>query len=63
LAIAREKPLLVGHRPQRLPSAPLSVPDESIAFPERDQHLDRQSFEPAFPIGPFFAQHRPGIER
>ena len=61
LAIAGSETLLVGHRPQRVASAPLSVPNESIAFPERGQHLDRQSFEPAFPIGPFFAQHRPGI--
>jgi hypothetical protein len=44
-----------------LPSPPLSVPDESIAFTERGQHRDRQTFEPAFPVGPFLAQDRPGI--
>jgi hypothetical protein len=38
-----DKPLVVGHRPQRLPSALLSVPDESIAFTKRGQHRDRQS--------------------
>ena len=53
--------LILGHRPQRLPSAPLSVPDQSIAFTERGQHRDRQSFEPAFPVGSFFAQYRLGI--
>jgi hypothetical protein len=46
------KPLVVGQRPRRLPSALLSVPDESIAFTKRGQHRDRQSFEPAFPVGP-----------
>jgi hypothetical protein len=56
-----DKPLVVGHRPQRLPSALLSVADESIAFTKRGQHRDRQSFEPAFPVGPFFAQYRLGI--
>jgi hypothetical protein len=59
--LAYRKPLLVGHRPQRLPGAPLSVPDESIAFTERGQHRDRQTFEPVFPVGPFFAQSRLGI--
>jgi len=53
--------LLVGHRPQRLPSAPLSVPDQSIAFTERGQHCDRESFEPAFSVGSFFAQDRLGV--
>jgi hypothetical protein len=53
--------LIVGHRPQCLPSAPLRVPDESIAFGKRGQHRDSQSFEPAFPVGPFFAQYRLGI--
>ena len=33
--------LIVGHRPQRLPSALLSVPNRSIAFTERGQHGDR----------------------
>src|SRR5215217_9748765 len=53
--------LVVSHRPQRLPSAPLSIPDQSIAFTKRGQHRDRQSLGPAFPVGPFFAQYRPGI--
>ena len=53
--------LIVSHRPQRLPSPPLSVPDQSIAFTERGQHGDRQTLEPAFPVGPFFAQYRLGI--
>jgi hypothetical protein len=53
--------LIVGHRSQRLPSAPLSVPDESIAFSKRREHCDRQSFEPAFPVDTFFAQYRLGI--
>jgi hypothetical protein len=44
-----------------LPSAPLSVPDESIAFTQRGQQLDRQRLEPAFPVGPFFAQGRLGV--
>jgi hypothetical protein len=52
---------LVSHRPQRLPSAPLSLPDESIAFSKRGQHRDRQSFEPTFPVGPFFTHYRLGI--
>jgi hypothetical protein len=44
-----------------LPGAPLSVPNKSIAFSKRGQHRDRQSFEPAFLIGPFSAQYRLGI--
>jgi hypothetical protein len=50
--------LVFGHRPQLLPGATLSLPDESIAFTERGQHRDRQMFESAFPVGPFFAQYR-----
>ena len=53
--------LAVGHGPQSLPGPPLSIPDQSIAFTECGQHRDRQSFEPAFPVGPFFAQYRLGI--
>ena len=53
--------LIVSHRPQRLPSPPLSIPDQSIAFTECGQHRDRQSFEPTFPVGPFFTQYRLGI--
>jgi hypothetical protein len=46
---------------QSLPSPLLSVPDESIAFSKRGQRGDRQSFEPAFPVGPFFPQYLLGI--
>jgi hypothetical protein len=41
--------------------APLSIPEQSIAFTECGQHRDRQSFEPPFPVGPLFAQYRLGI--
>jgi hypothetical protein len=61
--LTQRQTFLLGHRPQRLPSAPLSVPDESIAFTKRGQHGDRQTFEPAFPVGTFFAQYRLGIQR
>jgi hypothetical protein len=44
-----------------LPGPPLSIPDQSIAFTERGQHDDRQSFEPPFPVGPFFTSCRLGI--
>jgi hypothetical protein len=47
--------------PERLPGAPLSVPDQSIAFTKCRQHFDRQGFESAFPVGPFFAEYRVGI--
>ena len=57
----QRKTFVVGHRPQRLPSALLSVPDQSIAFAKRGQHRDRQTLKPAFPIGTFFAQYRLGI--
>jgi hypothetical protein len=53
--------LVLGHCPQRLRRAQLSRPDESIAFTKRCQHGDRQDFEPAFPVGTFFAQYRLGI--
>jgi hypothetical protein len=53
--------LIVGHRPQRFPSPLFSIPDESIAFTECGQHSNRQSFEAAFPVGPFFTQYRLGI--
>jgi hypothetical protein len=55
--------LIVSHRPQRLPGPPLSIPDQSIAFTKGGQHRDRQSFEPPFPVGPFFTQYRLGIQR
>ena len=57
----QRKTLIIGHPSQRLPSAPLSVPDQSIAFTERGQHRDRQTLEPAFPVGTFFAQEGLGI--
>jgi hypothetical protein len=41
--------------------APLSVPDQSIAFTKRGQHDAPQAFQSAFPVGPFFAQYRLGI--
>jgi hypothetical protein len=45
-----------------LPSPPLSVPNQSIAFTKRGQHCDRQSFEPAFPVGSkLWTQYRRGI--
>jgi hypothetical protein len=44
-----------------LPGPPLSIPDQSIAFTECGQHHDRQSFDPAFPVGPFFTPRRLGI--
>jgi hypothetical protein len=44
-----------------LTSAPLSVPDEGIAFTKCGQHRDRRSFEPAFAVGTFFAHCRLGI--
>ena len=36
----------------------LRVPDCSVAFTARSQHLYRQRLEPAFPIGTSFAQYR-----
>jgi hypothetical protein len=45
------------------PSAPFRVTDRPVTFTERGQRLDRQAFEPAFPIGPFFTQDRLGIHR
>ena len=41
--------------------APLRVPDCSVAFTERTQHLNRQRSKPAFPVGPLFAQYSVGI--
>jgi len=32
-----------------------------MAFTKRGQHRDRQTFEPAFPIGAFFMQYRLSI--
>jgi hypothetical protein len=48
-----------AQRPQRMSSAMLSSPDESVAFTEYAG--DRQSFEPALPVSRFFAQYRLGI--
>jgi len=50
-----------GHRLQRLPGTPFRVADRPVAFTERGQHIDRQTLEPSFPVGPFFAQYRLGI--
>jgi hypothetical protein len=55
--------LVLSHCSQGLPSAPFSVPHLGIPFPKRGQYRDRQRFKPAFPVGPFFAQYRPGIQR
>jgi hypothetical protein len=61
--LASRQTLVVGHRQQRAAAgAPLRVPDCSVAFTERSQHRDRQSFEPAFPVGPFFPEDRLGIQ-
>jgi hypothetical protein len=54
----QRKTLVAGHCPQRLPSAQLSIPDQSIPFTECGKHRDRQTFEPAFPVGPFFTYYR-----
>jgi hypothetical protein len=59
--LAQRQTLIVSHRPQRLPGPLFSIPDQSIAFTECGQHRDRQSFEPAFPVGPFFTPRRLGI--
>jgi hypothetical protein len=40
----------------------VSVLDRSVAFTDCGQHGDRQTFEPAFPVYPFFAQHRLSIQ-
>jgi hypothetical protein len=39
----------------------LSLPSLSIAFSKRGEHRDRQSFEPAFPVGSFLMQYRLGV--
>ena len=59
--LPKRQTLIVSHRPQSLPSPPLSVPDQSIAFTQRGQHRDRQPLQPAFPVGPFFTQNRLGV--
>jgi hypothetical protein len=41
LQVTLRQTLILGYRPQRLPSPPLSDPDESIAFTQRGQHCDR----------------------
>jgi hypothetical protein len=33
--LAQRQTIVVGHRPQRLPSAPLTALDQSVAFTER----------------------------
>ena len=54
----RTEALLVGHRPQRLPGAAFRVANRSVAFTKRGQYGDRQTFEPALPVGRFFAPYR-----
>jgi hypothetical protein len=39
--LAHRQSFVLRHRLQRLPSAPFSVTDESIAFTECGQHCDR----------------------
>jgi hypothetical protein len=51
---------VVSHR-QRRAGTQLRVPDCSVAFTERSQHLYRQRLEPAAPIGTLYAQYRVGI--
>ena len=43
--MTRQQALLVGHRQQRLPNAPSSVPDHRIAFSKYGQRGDRQPLE------------------
>jgi hypothetical protein len=49
------------HHSQRLPSAPLSVSDCSVAVTQRGQHGDRQTFESAFPVDTFSALRCLGV--
>jgi hypothetical protein len=43
------------------PGAAIRAADRGVAFTECGQHGDCQPLEPAFPVGPFFAQYRLGI--
>jgi hypothetical protein len=61
--VTRQQALLVGHRQQRLPNAPFSVPDHRIAFSKCGQHGDRQPLESACPVGAFFAPNRLSLQR
>jgi hypothetical protein len=58
--VTQRQILSLGHRPQGLTSAPLSVADDSIAFTERGQYTDCQSFEPALPSRPAPCAAPPG---
>jgi hypothetical protein len=60
-ACCSDQALLCSHCLERIPGAPLRAADRSVAFTEHGQHGDRQSFEPAFPVGPFSAQYRVGV--
>jgi hypothetical protein len=46
---------------QRLPSAPLSVSDRSVAVTERSQRGDRQTFASVFPVDTFSAPRCLGV--
>jgi hypothetical protein len=61
--LADRQALVLGHHLQRLPGAPFCVADRCVAFTECGQHGDRQTLEPALPVGPLFAQYRLGIQR
>ena len=53
--------LIFGHCPQRLPNPPLSVRTRASRSPSAVTRRDRWSFEPPFPVDPFFAQYGLGI--
>jgi hypothetical protein len=43
--LAHGQALVVGHRQQRAAAAPLRVPDCSVAFTERSQHVLRHALD------------------
>jgi hypothetical protein len=49
-------------RQLRTAGAQLRIPDCSVAFTQRSQHLYRERLEPAFPIGTLFARRGLGIQ-
>jgi hypothetical protein len=59
--LAERQTLVDRQPPQRFSGAQLRVLDRPVAFTERGQHLNRQTLEPTFPVGPLFAQYRLGI--
>jgi hypothetical protein len=61
--LADRQTLIDGHHSQRLSGTQLRVLDRLIAFTERDQHLNRQILKPTFPVGPYLAQYRMGVQR